>query len=177
MPPIEPVKNTVLIGADIPMVTQPEPVVEKASIEAPPDVPAAKPRSPAKTEKNKPKPAGFRLPSILVMLGTAFTLCAAVIGSYKLLEMARSHVAAQDRFQVSVRDIELTPVPEWIRGDLLAEVQQIAALPSTLNTMDDSLSRGLRDAFGMHPWVREVVEVRVKRPSQIRVKLTYRDPI
>ena len=29
----------------------------------------------------------------------------------------------------------------------------------------------------MHPWVREVVEVRVTRPSRIRVKLTYREPV
>jgi hypothetical protein len=176
MPPIEPVKNTVLIGADIPMVTPLENVVERGG-DTPHEAPA-KPRASGKSEKSKQKPSSSsRLLSILVMLVTAVSLCAAVVGSYKLLGMAHSYVAAQDRFLVGVHDIELTPFPAWIRCDLLAEVQRLGNLPNHLNTMDDGLSCVLRDAFSMHPWVREVIEVRVKRPSQIRVKLTYREPI
>jgi hypothetical protein len=176
MPPIEPVKNAVLISADIPMVTTPENAIESVAA-PPPQVVPAKPRSPGKSEKIKQKPSGFRLLSILVVLVTAASLCSAVVGCYLLLGMARSYVASQDRFQIGIRDIELTPLPAWIHADLLADVQQLANLPNTLNTMDDGLSGTLRDAFGMHPWVREVVEVRVKRPSQVRVKLTYREPI
>jgi hypothetical protein len=91
--------------------------------------------------------------------------------------MARTYVNQQDRYRVSVREIEVTKPPMWIRGDLLTEVQQLAGLSEILNTLDENLAQDLHGAFAMHPWVREVVEVRVSRPSQIRVKLAYREPV
>jgi hypothetical protein len=174
MTPIEPTKSTVLIGADIPLVTPTNSVERNEPRQEPP---APKPRSGNKAEKAKTKAPEIRLPSILVMAVTAATVCAAAIGAFLLLDKARSFVSTQDRFRVSTRDIEVTPLPVWIRCDLLAQVQQLSDLPDTLNTMDENVSYLVRDAFAMHPWVREVVEVRVRRPSQIRVKLEYREPI
>src|SRR5262245_57757911 len=122
MPPIEPVKSTVLVGADIPMATPSEPAAEPSGVAAPEPVPA-KTRSAGKAEKpekTKSKSPTLSVLSILVTLATALSLFTAVIGCYKLLGMARSYVAGQDRFQVPVREIEITPLPVWIRDDLLA---------------------------------------------------------
>jgi hypothetical protein len=141
-----------------------------------PPAPAPKPRSAPRA--GKPKTDSFgSVSSIFVTVTVAASVVAASWGGYKALEFARQYVAQQDRFHVPLRNVEVTPPPEWIKADLWSEVQQLADLPDTLNTLDESISQELRNAFAMHPWVREVVEVRVTRPSRICVQLTYREPI
>jgi hypothetical protein len=137
----------------------------------------AKPRSPSRNGKSRNKRSTKSLPNLILPLITCVGIAGLAFGGYKLFDAARTHVGKQDRFRVAARDIEVTPLPVWIRTDLLAEVQRLGDLPDTLNTLDPHLAENLRDAFALHPWVREVIEVRVIHPVTIRVMLTYREPV
>ena len=78
---------------------------------------------------------------------------------------------------MSLADVEVTPLPLWIHGNVLEEAQYLAGLPETLNTLDPHLAQDLHDAFAIHPWVRQVLEVRVSHPAAARIKLAYREPV
>jgi hypothetical protein len=137
----------------------------------------AKPRSPSRNGKPRSKRGTKGLSSAIVPLITCVGIAGLAIGGYKLFVVARTQVGEQDRFRVAVREIEVTPVPVWIRSDLLAEVQRLGDLPDTLNTLDSQLAENINDAFALHPWIREVIEVRVIHPATIRVKVAYREPV
>jgi hypothetical protein len=57
--------------------------------------------------------------------------------------------------------IRLEGAAPWIRADLKAEALRDASLDRGLPLDDPELVRRLARAFAMHPWVREVVAVRV----------------
>src|SRR5262245_26945887 len=134
-----------------------------------------KPRTNSRSGRTRQQPPRSPWTSLLLILGVAGTFCAVMFGLYYSLRLARTYVTRQDRYGMSLKEIEVTPLPIWIHGDLLAEVQQLSGLPDRLNTLDQNLSQQVHDAFAMHPWVHDVVEVRVTRPSRIRVKLTFRE--
>jgi hypothetical protein len=113
-----------------------------------------------------------------VWLLVALLLVAAVaVGGLRLVALIRDEVRAQPRFRAVFRNTQVTPLPPWIECDLLAQVQDVAGLPDTLQTLDADLAERLRDAFARNPWVREVEEVRIVHPATIRVKLEYREPV
>ncbi len=136
-----------------------------------------KPRASSRNSKARNKRIPKRLPSLILLLIACVGFGGLVFGGYKLFDAARAHVGEQDRFCVATRNIDVTPLPVWIRTDLVAEVQRIGDLPHTLNTLNPNLTETIRDAFALHPWVRNVIEVRVIHPSTIRVKLAYREPV
>ena len=100
-----------------------------------------KPRSPSRNGKSKSKRSTTSLPSLILPLITCVGIAGLAFGGYKFFDAARTHVGEQDRFRVAARDIEVTPLPVWIRTDLLAEVQRLADLPDNLNTLDADLAK------------------------------------
>lgn len=137
----------------------------------------AKPRSVPRNGKTKIKRGPKSLSGPVLALMTCAFIAGLAFGGYKLFDAAQTHVGHQARFRVAARDVVVTPLPVWIRTDLLADVQRLGDLPDTLDTLDPGLAEDLRDAFALHPWVREVIEVRVIHPATIRVKLAYREPV
>lgn len=73
--------------------------------------------------------------------------------------------------------VELEGVAPWIRGDLKLEALRDASLADGLPLDDPELVRRLARAFDMHPWVREVVSVRVRHPAGARVQVRCREPV
>ncbi|MBI3461658.1 MAG: hypothetical protein HY000_01155 [Planctomycetes bacterium] len=110
-------------------------------------------------------------------LAVAIVTLALAAGGFKLSQIARAQVQQQERFRVSLASVELSPLPVWIHGDLLGEVKFLSGLPDTVNTLEPNLAERLRSAFALHPWVCEVLEVRITQPATIRVQLAYREPV
>lgn len=156
-----------------------EPAPEKQAPASPPaaEIVTPKPKSSGRTNRSKSASRGSMVPPVLRSLTVAVCVAAVAIGGFVGLQRARNFVMKEDRFQMAFRDVQVPVPPDWVRGDLVGEVQKIAGLPDTLNTLDETLSRQLHDAFAMHPWVAEVTEVRVTRPSTIRISLKYREPV
>jgi hypothetical protein len=107
----------------------------------------------------------------------AALVAACALGGWRGVAYVQSRVREQERFRVALGDVQVTPLPVWIHGNVLEEVRYLARLPDHLNTLDPHLAANLRDAFALHPWVREVIEVRISHPAVIRVKLAYREPV
>src|SRR5262249_28385225 len=115
------------------------------------------------SETNSAKPRGRMtlagwspLRSVARALLAALVALSVAVGSFKFFGFAQHQVHDQSRFQVSWRDIRITPLPVWIRSDLGEQVRYLSGLPEALNTLDQGLAEQLRDAFSLHPWVRAV---------------------
>ncbi|NLE39990.1 MAG: hypothetical protein GX621_18385 [Pirellulaceae bacterium] len=82
---------------------------------------------------------------------------------------------ASDDYQVAAEDIEISPLPDWIRTtDVRAQVFNYLG---PVSIMDKNAAERVANAFRLHPWVERVVRVSKHHPSEIRVELEYRRPV
>ncbi len=88
----------------------------------------------------------------------------------------REHVMHNDDLWLRAENIEVTPLPSWIRGDVRAEVLRDASLDGAISILDPALAQRVAEAFALHPWVEEVVHVEKHHPARVSVELTYRRP-
>jgi hypothetical protein len=104
-------------------------------------------------------------------------VAAAPLATWGLWRQVRQRVLARDDYRLSPQDIEITPLPEWIRGDLKGEVIRTASLESSLSIVDERLTVRVAQAFGLHPWVAKVQRVYKEHPARVVVELVYREPV
>jgi cell division septal protein FtsQ len=119
----------------------------------------------------------LQLHSAILIVVTAILIGVVSMGGFKAFTVGRTAVHDSERFRLNLRDVSITPLPVWIRADLLAQVQRAAGLPDELSSLDVQLTTRLGEAFGTNPWVRRVREVRLIHPRTVRVSLTYREPV
>ncbi len=74
-------------------------------------------------------------------------------------------------------NVEVVGVGEWIRIDLKNEALRDASLDNGLPLDDPELVRRLARAFDIHPWVREVVRVKLRHPAAATVEIRCREPV
>ncbi|MBW3600870.1 MAG: hypothetical protein KY475_26840 [Planctomycetes bacterium] len=79
------------------------------------------------------------------------------------------------RYAITADDIEATPLPDWIRGDMAGEVLRSGSLEGA-SLLDPQLTIKVADAFRLHPWVREVQRVTKQYPAKVQVAVEYRRP-
>ena len=97
--------------------------------------------------------------------------------SYAVWCWVRETVLASPEYWLTPANVEITPLPEWIRSDVRAEIFRDGNLNPPLSIMDDSLTRRVYDAFSLHPWVSKVRQVRKFYPARLEVDLVYRKPV
>ncbi|MFM7208133.1 MAG: cell division protein FtsQ/DivIB [Planctomycetaceae bacterium] len=73
--------------------------------------------------------------------------------------------------------IAVDGVAPWVRADVKGEALRDASLDGGVPLDDPELVRRLARAFAMHPWVREVVSVRMRHPAAADVTLRCREPV
>ncbi len=111
------------------------------------------------------RPVGLALLVIALFAGTIFVLW----------NKYGSDVLASDQYRVSVEDLQITPLPGWIRN---TDVRgQVFHYIGSLSIMDDNATQRVTDAFRLHPWVDRVISVSKHHPARIRVELKYRRPV
>jgi hypothetical protein len=108
--------------------------------------------------------------AILVVAGGAW-------GAYAVWQQIRGQVAASDDYRLTPQEIEITPPPPWVRGDVKAEALRSAGIDGPLSILDDDLVQKIQTAFSLHPWVANVVRVSKQHPAHVDVELTYRRPV
>lgn len=95
-------------------------------------------------------------------------------GVESLRRWSRDRLRDQERFQISLDQVECTPPAGLSTADFLAEVRYISGVADRLSVLDPELPRTLADAFARHPWVESVRRVETLPGRQIRVHLAYR---
>ncbi len=83
-----------------------------------------------------------------------------------------------DDYMVGPQQVHIvTPQPDWIHSDIRSEVFRSTGMNEPMSIMDDGLTRRIRDAFALHPWVAEVGRVSKGHPARVDVELLYRRPV
>lgn len=90
---------------------------------------------------------------------------------------AGTRVADRERYAVRVADIACDSPPGTDKLTFLTEVRYLGQLPETVQAVDPALPAQLSAAFARHPWVAEVLSVRVEPDTTIRVDLRFRVPV
>ena len=109
---------------------------------------------------------------------TLLVACGAVgAGGYAVWLNVREHVLDSDQYKISLDNVAITPLPEWIRSDVKAEVIRDAEAGGELSVLDDELPERMHQAFEAHPWVAKVVRVAKAPPARLEVELIYRKPV
>lgn len=114
----------------------------------------------------------FRRPAAWVLLAAAVGC-----GGYAVWQAVRQQVVTSPHYQLATEAVSITPPPDWVRGDVRAEVMRDANLDGPLSVLDKDLSRRLFEAFAAHPWVASVERVLKRAPAAVEVELVYRRPV
>ncbi len=97
--------------------------------------------------------------------------------SIPFLLRAVPNLRDQPQYTVTVRNIHITPPPEWVPEDIAQQVYNRAGLPTEMSLLDKGLVQQVSEAFESHPWVKSVERVEKQQPASVTVKLTYRKPV
>lgn len=127
-------------------------------------------------------PAAMRR-SLALMIGPwrSFAMSLAVttvlvVALVILWRLYGSDFLASNQYQVTAANLEITPLPSWIRCDPRPSVVDCISLKGPLSIMDDDAAGRVAEAFKLHPWVDRVIRVTKHHPARIRVELAYRRP-
>lgn len=113
---------------------------------------------------------GMLLRILATICGAALVIGGIIAAGRWLKDDVRNH----DRYRFSVRDIQCEPPPGLTREQFLGEVHYYGQLPETMNVVDEDLTPRLREAFGKHPRVNQVMAVHITAPNHVRVELQYK---
>ena len=118
-------------------------------------------------------PFSGRFPRVAVLLGLAILVVGLLYVGWRQYGKI---VLSDARFQLTKESIEVTPLPAWIRTDLVAEVMRDGSLDKT-SLLDQQLTVQVAQAFAMHSWVESVKHVSKHPDGRLRVALEYRRPV
>ena len=108
--------------------------------------------------------------TLLVLLGFAAF-------AFGLWRHVQPIVVSSPEYQITARNVDITPLPQWIRSDVAAQALAGITLDTPLSVLDDQLTQRVNDAFSAHPWVAKVERVTKRHPARVQVDLIYRRPV
>ncbi|HZU37210.1 MAG TPA: hypothetical protein VFA18_14910 [Gemmataceae bacterium] len=114
---------------------------------------------------------------LLLALAPVVAAVLVVFGIIALGRQAAEALRDQGHYLLPFTAIDCTPPDRLSHDEFLAEVGFLAGWPDHINLLDEDLPTRLAAAFALHPWVEKVECVEVKLPHQVRVLLTYREPV
>ena len=98
-------------------------------------------------------------------------------GIQRVWQQVAPSVIHRDRYLLTDGRITISPLPEWITGDIRSEVIEHAGLQRRLSVLDATFMQIVEDAFVLHPWVETVDKITKSYPPGVHVELTYRRPV
>jgi hypothetical protein len=110
-------------------------------------------------------------------VGAVFVVVAALVAGAWIWSLAAERVRRGAGSILEPDRILVEGVAEWVEGDLRDEALLGAGLEGPLLLDDPDLARAIARAFSMHPWVRQVEEVRLGHPPSAVVRIVCREPV
>jgi hypothetical protein len=107
----------------------------------------------------------------------AAVVIAAAFAARAIWLQVRADVFRGAPYQLALDDIEITPLPSWIRSDVKAEALRDGSLDEPLPLADEDLAERIAKAFALHPWVAAVERVSKRYPAGATIELVYRRPV
>lgn len=139
-----------------------------------------RPRRRAAAREPLAGPRRLATPRLLLTSGAIATVIAALLAGPRATRSLRTWLHDRPEHRLAFRAIELVPPPPpWIFGGsatVLDRVRAAGRWPESLATLDVAPD-ALRKSFVLDsPWVAEA-RVRVSSPNQVRIEVTYREPV
>ncbi|WP_166824917.1 cell division protein FtsQ/DivIB [Thalassoroseus pseudoceratinae] len=84
----------------------------------------------------------------------------------------------QSEYKLRASKIDITPPPHWVPHDLVRQVVDAQGWEENeVSVLENDLAEEVAKAFGGHPWVSRVNEVRKRPPNVVEIDLSYRQPV
>ena len=112
--------------------------------------------------------------TILRILAAVAAAAVVIGGIFAAGRWLKDDVRGNERYRFSVRDIDCNPPADSNREQFLSEVHYYGQLPEVMNVLDDDLSPRLREAFGKHPRVERVRQIKITAPNRVQVDLDFK---
>jgi len=119
--------------------------------------------------KDRLQSPAVKVASLMAVLGVL------AIGAAYAWSKIGPRVMKDPRYLLTKENIDTPPQPEWIRGDVKAQVFEQAEL-GAISALDTQAAVKVNNAFALHTWVAQVEEVRKDNGPRITVSLRYRRP-
>jgi hypothetical protein len=110
------------------------------------------------------------------LLAATLVLAAFLLVGLRLWDRVEDDVLVRPEYTLAPHQIQITPLPAWIRTDIKAEALRGGSLDAPLSIVDERLAEHLAKLFLLHPWVARVERVTKHYPSHVAVDLVYRRP-
>jgi hypothetical protein len=110
------------------------------------------------------------------LLAIAVAMAAVVAGWLGWRELA-DRVRADPDSILQPDAVDVIGIAPWIQADVRSEALRDASLDGGLPLDDPELPRRLARAFAIHPWVREVISVKIRHPAAATVEIRCREPV
>lgn len=110
-------------------------------------------------------------------LGALVVLVAAALGGWALRVLFAPDLRADPDMILWPDAVSVTGIAPWVGVDLKDVALRDASLDGGLPLDDPELPQRLARAFGMQPWVRDVVRVALRHPAAAEVELRCREPV
>jgi hypothetical protein len=110
-------------------------------------------------------------------LGGIAVVAIAAIAGWVAWDRYASNVRAIPSNILFPEDVEVVGTGPWILTDIKNEALRDASLDGGVPLDDPELVRRLGRAFDIHPWVREVVIVKLRHPAGAMVEIRCREPV
>ncbi len=83
----------------------------------------------------------------------------------------------REEYRLKVENIHLEEQPHWIPHDLIPQVAKLESWDQKpVSLLENSCCEEIANAFGRHPWVKQVDRVRL-RPARVELAITFRKPV
>lgn len=97
-----------------------------------------------------------------------------ILGYFGWKNFAAEHLD-RSLYALQVANIEITPQPGWIHGDVREEVYRNGTL-SKLSLLDPQATATIAHAFDAHSWIKRTNRVRKTSHGKVQVDVLYRRP-
>ncbi len=113
------------------------------------------------------------------LLGGIALIAVTIVGARIIWQRMSNEIFLHADYQVELSEIEITPLPAWIRADIKAQSLRDGSLDPPLSIVDEDLLEKVAKAFAFHPWVARVDQTRygTRYPAHIEIDLVYRRPV
>ncbi|MDA1052365.1 MAG: hypothetical protein O3C40_18050 [Planctomycetota bacterium] len=129
-----------------------------------------------RNESERIDAGGPLAPETVGLLGAIVILASMIVAAFFAWKHWAQPVLEITRHQLLPENVQIPPVPPWIRSDIKAEVFRDGSL-SDASALATDLTPRIAHAFELHPWVAEVTRVSKQAPANVVVDLVYRRPI
>ena len=112
-------------------------------------------------------------PTMLMSVAGVIAAC----GMGPFLPAILPDLQALAEYHVPLDQVQISPPNEWVPQNFMADVVANSELPQEVSLLRPELAKTLAEAFGNHPWVREVKSIRITGQRTIVADLEYRLPV